>query len=215
MIIKVTERYNHSSAFFFQAEDGIRDKLVTGVQTCALPISSKSKMITVEPLHVVKQQALLLLPGVLATTLRVRGGEGEVKGKGALLQAWPPPPTAKLTHLSLLECHPDGTPVRPAMRMKFIEKADMAPKKAAGIGPYVTRTWEDRLNAPFRWELYGEEHYGQGKHSYELPVPYIYLQEYPYDWRLAAQQIVDALLGDEQVVEHQDAYGLLWMHRTP
>src|SRR5258708_6007614 len=28
------------SLFFFQAEDGIRDDLVTGVQTCALPISS-------------------------------------------------------------------------------------------------------------------------------------------------------------------------------
>src|SRR2546425_3397134 len=28
-----------SCFFFFQAEDGIRDKLVTGVQTCALPIS--------------------------------------------------------------------------------------------------------------------------------------------------------------------------------
>src|SRR2546425_7359292 len=28
-----------SLVFFFQAEDGIRDKLVTGVQTCALPIS--------------------------------------------------------------------------------------------------------------------------------------------------------------------------------
>src|SRR2546425_2043317 len=27
--------------FFFQAEDGIRDKLVTGVQTCALPISGE------------------------------------------------------------------------------------------------------------------------------------------------------------------------------
>src|SRR2546423_11662584 len=27
--------------FFFQAEDGIRDKLVTGVQTCALPILLK------------------------------------------------------------------------------------------------------------------------------------------------------------------------------
>src|SRR5215207_10583889 len=26
------------SFFFFQAEDGIRDPLVTGVQTCALPI---------------------------------------------------------------------------------------------------------------------------------------------------------------------------------
>src|SRR5258708_17235737 len=29
--------------FFFQAEDGIRDDLVTGVQTCALPISSGGK----------------------------------------------------------------------------------------------------------------------------------------------------------------------------
>src|SRR5258708_40063431 len=28
------------SVFFFQAEDGIRDDLVTGVQTCALPISA-------------------------------------------------------------------------------------------------------------------------------------------------------------------------------
>src|SRR5207244_7989043 len=29
---------------FFQAEDGIRDDLVTGVQTCALPISSKEQI---------------------------------------------------------------------------------------------------------------------------------------------------------------------------
>src|SRR2546429_641551 len=28
----------HFGAFFFQAEDGIRDVAVTGVQTCALPI---------------------------------------------------------------------------------------------------------------------------------------------------------------------------------
>src|SRR2546425_12474043 len=33
--------------FFFQAEDGIRDKLVTGVQTCALPISSEENGRTV------------------------------------------------------------------------------------------------------------------------------------------------------------------------
>src|SRR5687767_12831094 len=31
-----------STVFFFQAEDGIRDKLVTGVQTCALPIWARS-----------------------------------------------------------------------------------------------------------------------------------------------------------------------------
>src|SRR5687767_15198413 len=31
--------------FFFQAEDGIRDKLVTGVQTCALPISALASLV--------------------------------------------------------------------------------------------------------------------------------------------------------------------------
>ena len=31
-------------SFFFQAEDGIRDHCVTGVQTCALPISRYTKI---------------------------------------------------------------------------------------------------------------------------------------------------------------------------
>ena len=31
--------------FFFQAEDGIRDVAVTGVQTCALPISGDKHVI--------------------------------------------------------------------------------------------------------------------------------------------------------------------------
>src|SRR5699024_12229424 len=30
--------------FFFQAEDGIRDRNVTGVQTCALPISTAGQI---------------------------------------------------------------------------------------------------------------------------------------------------------------------------
>src|SRR5205085_6970546 len=33
--------------FFFQAEDGIRDLTVTGVQTCALPISPSSILLDV------------------------------------------------------------------------------------------------------------------------------------------------------------------------
>src|SRR5437879_9530851 len=33
------DRLNIFVSFFFQAEDGIRDTSVTGVQTCALPIS--------------------------------------------------------------------------------------------------------------------------------------------------------------------------------
>src|SRR2546425_10273649 len=36
--------YLHFFFFFFQAEDGIRDKLVTGVQTCALPISLRVRL---------------------------------------------------------------------------------------------------------------------------------------------------------------------------
>src|SRR5207245_6465163 len=36
--------------FFFQAEDGIRDATVTGVQTCALPIS-KARLDFPDPLN--------------------------------------------------------------------------------------------------------------------------------------------------------------------
>ena len=32
-------------SFFFQAEDGIRDSMVTGVQTCALPIFALALML--------------------------------------------------------------------------------------------------------------------------------------------------------------------------
>src|SRR5437762_10695179 len=39
-LIVGSNSYNH---FFFQAEDGIRDTSVTGVQTCALPISAKAE----------------------------------------------------------------------------------------------------------------------------------------------------------------------------
>src|SRR2546425_7688599 len=51
--------------FFFQAEDGIRDKLVTGVQTCALPISSE-----------------LAFLGPLCAEAAVGSGDGRVRGAG-------------------------------------------------------------------------------------------------------------------------------------
>src|SRR5215204_6621957 len=34
-----------SLSFFFQAEDGIRDHCVTGVQTCALPICNRVSLV--------------------------------------------------------------------------------------------------------------------------------------------------------------------------
>src|SRR5438132_3042453 len=44
--------------FFFQAEDGIRDHCVTGVQTCALPISFLTGVVDIDPARVVKKGRL-------------------------------------------------------------------------------------------------------------------------------------------------------------
>src|SRR5256886_4099236 len=43
--------------FFFQAEDGIRDLTVTGVQTCALPILAHNAVRFLVPNELVQQQA--------------------------------------------------------------------------------------------------------------------------------------------------------------
>src|SRR2546430_4661959 len=41
----ITQMEHVSIFFFFQAEDGIRDLTVTGVQTCALPISGRRTVV--------------------------------------------------------------------------------------------------------------------------------------------------------------------------
>src|SRR5690606_39945915 len=46
-----------SIIFFFQAEDGIRDFHVTGVQTCALPISTSCGILPVAASQVVNVRA--------------------------------------------------------------------------------------------------------------------------------------------------------------
>src|SRR5438094_2602597 len=54
VIYTVAERIPYSLClliffFFFQAEDGIRDRTVTGVQTCALPISKRRRRFNRQP----------------------------------------------------------------------------------------------------------------------------------------------------------------------
>src|SRR2546427_10284265 len=56
--------------FFFQAEDGIRDLTVTGVQTCALPIWGAGHLASVRP----EQQEAAHRPADHRPA--VRGGEG-------------------------------------------------------------------------------------------------------------------------------------------
>src|SRR6266498_5480707 len=62
---------------FFQAEDGIRDADVTGVQTCALPISRHDRA---EPDDAGTQQARLKLDGVD----HAAGAVGEVEREGTV-----------------------------------------------------------------------------------------------------------------------------------
>src|SRR2546430_16071546 len=45
--------------FFFQAEDGIRDLTVTGVQTCALPISQSQARLVLELLDFLNEPAIV------------------------------------------------------------------------------------------------------------------------------------------------------------
>src|SRR5258708_39169640 len=69
--------------FFFQAEDGIRDDLVTGVQTCALPICAGAYAVGILAMNgvtsaLVAWPAAALLAGLLAAatgavSLRTRG----------------------------------------------------------------------------------------------------------------------------------------------
>src|SRR5438552_4437153 len=64
--------------FFFQAEDGIRDDLVTGVQTCALPICWGSEERAPCPEDVFGEATAKLLRGRRAFLLvhEIREAEG-------------------------------------------------------------------------------------------------------------------------------------------
>src|SRR5256886_1770694 len=66
--------------FFFQAEDGIRDLTVTGVQTCALPISQPATVLL-----------MMLLVTLTADQLAGIGGKVSTSVPLAPLKARPPP----------------------------------------------------------------------------------------------------------------------------
>src|SRR5256886_3932103 len=73
--------------FFFQAEDGIRDLTVTGVQTCALPIFVSDDVVV--DLSRAHDEARYVLPRrARVVDDRLEEAFGEIsKGRGGLLQA--------------------------------------------------------------------------------------------------------------------------------
>src|SRR5438067_6623294 len=68
--------------FFFQAEDGIRDRNVTGVQTCALPISETRRVgrVVGRSRHVGFRQAGCPVRSSECRQVGSRGDGGEVGG---------------------------------------------------------------------------------------------------------------------------------------
>src|SRR3712207_9547030 len=68
--------------FFFQAEDGIRDIGVTGVQTCALPISrSNSIAVTMPAAPLPPRRAKNRSGWSVAVTRRKKIGRASCRGK--------------------------------------------------------------------------------------------------------------------------------------
>src|SRR2546425_13194031 len=95
--------------FFFQAEDGIRDKLVTGVQTCALPISG-SRLVE-------EQQARL-------------GGE-----RHRDLQQAPVAVRERYGGIACTRGEPDGLKQPADLRVGMIERVDPAARLERGARP--------------------------------------------------------------------------------
>src|SRR3989475_4928793 len=73
-----------SAFFFFQAEDGIRDLTVTGVQTCALPISSLRELVD-DAAEIRRIDAAACGPEVTLSSPRAAGATGVVPST-----CWPP-----------------------------------------------------------------------------------------------------------------------------
>src|SRR6266498_5076158 len=88
-------RLDYGFFFFFQAEDGIRDADVTGVQTCALPISS-----------ILEDVARLSVRSMMQTALeaeveeflgRARYQRRTDQGRPGSRNGWQPPAAVKTT----------------------------------------------------------------------------------------------------------------------
>src|SRR5205807_6719371 len=71
--------------FFFQAEDGIRDYKVTGVQTCALPISNSPGT---QALFTFVGPLTSLVLGAIFSVLSIAAGGGAHPGLLAATLSW-------------------------------------------------------------------------------------------------------------------------------
>src|SRR3989449_11522893 len=113
--------------FFFQAEDGIRDVAVTGVQTCALPILGHPKVLEAaviavphprwveRPLAcVVPKPGVTLEPGEILDYLRPKLARWALPDEVVLIEAVPKTSVGKFDKKVLRERFKSWTPRRSA-----------------------------------------------------------------------------------------------------
>src|SRR3989442_9809931 len=107
--------------FFFQAEDGIRDADVTGVQTCALPITSCRCSPTREgvmaPVILPLLVAVVVLGATPSAAAQAPAGQATMAWHVTIAPGWfdPPPAPPQITPFRILYALPDA-PARPHPR---------------------------------------------------------------------------------------------------
>src|SRR6266404_271745 len=126
--------------FFLQAKDGIRDKLVTGVQTCALPIFNElakffrpQRAVQAEPQHFARV-ALRQLPALCRATGVRTCPDGPQEGPGQREHAG---------HLGV------NIGLRPLSLGKGLEIRPVLPPKRVAGGPLRTEQLEQPYAAEF------------------------------------------------------------------
>src|SRR5207248_3872143 len=112
LVIPSAARVSMLVFFFFQAEDGIRDRTVTGVQTCALPISRAP------------QVAVNLIPASTGAAKAIGLVIPELQGKLHGFAVRAPVPTGSVVDLTV-ECG----------RKTSVEEANGALRAASQSGP--------------------------------------------------------------------------------
>src|SRR5256884_1384340 len=98
--------------FFFQAEDGIRDVAVTGVQTCALPILTPCFRCSRWPdEHVLSSALSKAIPGargprrLISMVLPCHAATGSENSVAPMVQTGPPAPFKRAIALFAQEIH--------------------------------------------------------------------------------------------------------------
>src|SRR2546430_16227734 len=124
--------------FFFQAEDGIRDLTVTGVQTCALPILLAINADTLDKAEqVLKSAEAGARAGLNKTAADVNRAQTEVnlrRQEAVTLRGRAAAAAARLTRLLLLDPLVELTPFEVAVVPVVIVPGDQTIEQLVAVG---------------------------------------------------------------------------------